>query len=52
MILNTRYESNPERTAWNGSEKFMSLQKLPLRNSTVALVDILQNNEKLVSSIW
>ena len=26
MILSTRYESNPERTAWNGSEKFMSVK--------------------------
>ena len=26
MILTTRYESNPEATVWNDSEKFMSVK--------------------------
>ena len=48
MILTTRYESNPEAKVWNDSEKFMSLKKHPLPNSTTAFVDISPNNKKLV----
>ena len=48
MILTTRYESNPEATAWNGTEKSMSLKKH--LNSTVSFVDIFQNIDRMVYS--
>ena len=46
----------PKATVWNDSEKFMFvkihvLKKHMLPNFTVAFVDILWNNEKLVSSV-
>ena len=52
MILLNRNESNPKATVWNGSEKFMPLNKYLLPNFKVAFVNILQNNQKFVSSIW
>ena len=48
MILTTRYESNPKATAWNGTEKSMSLKKH--LNSTVSFVDIFQNIDRMVYS--
>ena len=36
MILNTRNESNPEKTAWNGSEKFMSVKIHVLTKASIA----------------
>ena len=56
MILTTKYESNPKATACKGFEKFMSVkkylfvEKYLLPNSAVALVDILRNNKKFISS--
>ena len=57
MILTKRYESNLKGTVWHGSEKFISvkihvLKEASVASSKVTFVDILQNDEKLISSIW
>ena len=57
MILTKRYESNLKATVWHGSEKFISvkihvLKEASVASSKVTFVDILQNDEKLISSIW